>query len=100
MSKSLSPISIVTVSKDHVDGAMDQEMVLLNIKDGMYYGLNTVATFIWEQMQQPIAADRIRDALVKTYAVDSARCEADLLALLRELETVNLIEIIEHEPAS
>jgi len=100
MSKPLSLSSIVTVSKNHVGGAMDQEMVLLNMKDGMYYGLNNVATYIWEQIQEPIAVARIRDALVKTYAVDPARCEADLLALLRELEAVNLIEIIEHEPGS
>ena len=100
MSKPLSLSSIVTASKDHVGGALDQEMVLLNMKAGIYYGLNNVATYIWEQMQQPIPVARIRDALVKTYAVDPARCETDLLALLRELETVNLIEIIEHEPGS
>lgn len=100
MRKPLSLSSIVTASRNHVGGAMDQEMVLLNMKDGMYYGLNTVATFIWEQMQKPIAVARIRDALVKTYAVDPARCAADLLALLRELGTVNLIEIVEHEPGS
>jgi len=100
MSKPLALNSIVKASKDHVDGAMDQEMVLLNMKDGMYYGLNTAATFIWEQLQKPIAVASIRNALVKTYAVDPARCEADLLALLRELKTVNLIEIVEHEPGS
>ncbi len=75
----------VQIADDVLASAFEEELVLLNLKDGIYYGLEGVGTRIWSLIQQPTPVAAVRDALVAEYDVDPARCEADLRALLAEL---------------
>jgi hypothetical protein len=37
----------------------------------------------------------LRDRILETYAVETARCEADLLAILEQMCDAGLIEVLE-----
>lgn len=69
------------------------ESVILNLKNGMYYGLDALGSRIWTLLQQPQPVVALRDAIVAEYDVDAERCERDLLALLTNLAEVQLIEV-------
>jgi hypothetical protein len=75
----------VRVADDVLASAFEDEMVLLNLKDGVYYGLDGVGTRIWSLMARPVTVGAIRDAIVAEFEVEPARCEADLRALLASL---------------
>lgn len=87
----LSGSTIVSVSKDYVYCKVEDEMVLLGMEDGIYYGLNPVGAFIWEQIKEPKTIDDIRDAILKEYDVEKVECETDLLKLLQELTEKGLV---------
>jgi len=57
-----------------------------------------VGARIWSLIQQPTTIDELRDTLLEEYDVAPDRCQSDLLALLRELYAVGLVEV-NHEPA-
>ncbi len=85
--------SVVVVAKDQVSCDLTGEAAILNLNDGMYYGLNEVGARIWSLLSEPITVGRIRDELEREYDVNSERCETDLVTLLSQLQEAGLIEV-------
>jgi Coenzyme PQQ synthesis protein D (PqqD) len=85
--------SVVVGAKDQVSCDLNGEAAILNLNDGMYYGLNEVGARIWSLLSEPITVSRIRDQLEREYDVDSDRCEKDLVKLLSQLQDAGLIEV-------
>ncbi len=83
----------ITVSKDFVYCNVEDEMVLLGMEDGIYYGLNPVGAFIWEQIKEPKTIDEVRDAILDDYDVGKDECEKDLMELLLELTQKGMIVV-------
>ena len=88
----LSEQSTVVVSPDQVSCDLSGESAILNLKAGVYYGLNEVGTTIWKLIQEPRRVGDLRDALLEEYEVEPDRCEADLMILLQDLLNNGLIE--------
>ena len=89
----ISTSSIVVAAKDQVSSDLGEEMVILNLKKGVYYGLDGVGVRIWHLIQEPRAVNEIRDLLLDEYDVEPECCERDLLALLEELVAEDLVEV-------
>jgi hypothetical protein len=85
--------SFVVVAKDQVYSDLAEEMVIMNLKTGKYYGLNFVGARVWNLIQNSIRVRDIRDTLLREYDVDSVQCESDLLLLLKDMEANGLIDI-------
>lgn len=85
--------SIVMVSSNQVFADLGGEVAILNLSDGVYYGLDPVGSRIWELIQQPKIVNDICDTLLVEYEVEPERCEYDLLALLEDLAAHNLIKV-------
>jgi hypothetical protein len=94
----VSEDSTVVAVKDQVSADLAGEAVILNLKSGVYYGLNEVGAQIWQLIQEPKTVTTIRDTLLEEYEVQPDCCQRDLLALLRELASVGLVEV-QHEAA-
>jgi hypothetical protein len=84
---------IVVASDQQVSSEFDSEAVVLELGKGVYYGLNAVAARVWTLVQEPVAATAIRDALLADYDVEPARCERELIALLDDMASRDLIRI-------
>jgi hypothetical protein len=93
----ISEISTIVVTKDQVSCDLSGEAAILNLKSGVYFGLNTVGASIWKLIQEPKTVREIREAILKEYDVDSGRCEQDILEILQELSTHGLIEIVDEK---
>ena len=93
LERTVSGCSIVVAAKDQVSCDLDGEAAILNLKNGVYYGLDPVGAWIWNLIQKPRAVNEVRDALLKEYDVEPDRCERELLALLQELAAEGLIEV-------
>ena len=89
----LSGHATVVAVKQQVSCDLDEEAVILHLKAGVYYGLDSVGARIWALIQEPKTVDQIKDAILKEYDVEPDRCERDVLALLQELAAEDLIEI-------
>lgn len=88
--------SVVVASTEQLSSELADEVVILNLQNGMYYGLNPVGRFVWQHLQQPTPVARLHDQLLQHYSVDTDTGRRDLLALLEELAAAALIVV---EPA-
>ena len=93
MSSTISDRSVVVATKDQVSCDLAGEAAILNIKNGIYYGLDPVGARIWNLMQEPRAVAEIQNAITDEYDVEPERCARDLFGLLEKLLAEGLIEV-------
>lgn len=91
--ESISLDSRVVATDEQVAAQMDGEVVILGFQSGSYYGLDQVGAFVWEMLQQPQTVSEIRDAILAEYDVAPDECERDLLELLDDMASKQLIEV-------
>jgi hypothetical protein len=69
------------------------EIVILHLRDGVYYGLEDVGARIWQLLRTPVSLPAIRDAIVAEFDVDPARCEQDVRSLIAKLTERGLVQM-------
>ena len=90
----LSLSSEVVATTQQVSAELTDEVVILSLQTGEYYGLDPIAADIWNLVQQPRTVASIRDALLQQYdGVTPEECEAQVLALLDEMVKLELLEV-------
>lgn len=101
MKTTLSNTSVVVAAKDQVSSNLgEEEVAILDLKAGVYYGLDTVGARIWDLIQEPKTVAKIRDTLLEEYDVEPDRCEPDLIALLDEMSERGLVEVKDDKPSA
>lgn len=85
--------SAFVVSKDQVWCDLAGEAAILNLKNGVYYGLDPVGARVWQLMQQPATLADLCTAIQAEYDVAPEQCRTDLKNLLNELVLNQLVEL-------
>jgi hypothetical protein len=93
----ISERSTIVVTKDQVSCDLSGEAAILNLKSGVYFGLNTVGASIWKLVLEPKTVKEIWDAILEEFDVEPDLCEHDVLELLQALSTHGLIEIVDEK---
>jgi hypothetical protein len=57
------------------------------------YTLNSIGTFVWDAIAQPISLERLADLVASEYDVDRERARADIDAFLGELSQLGLVQV-------
>jgi hypothetical protein len=75
---------------------LEDELVLLNLNTGVYFGLNRVGTRIWRLLNEHPSSSlqQILSILVIEYAVTESRCAEELLSLVARLQEKRLLEVV------
>jgi hypothetical protein len=94
----LSIHSVVVAANGPISCDLVGETIILDLRSGVYYGLDPVGTRIWTLIQQPTSVIAVRNVLLDEYDVEVSRCERDLLRLLGQLAAHRLIEVQSEEP--
>lgn len=85
--------SIVVVRPEPLEAEVDGEIVLMSVADGLYFGLNDIASDIWRRLARPIRVDALCAALAADYEGDPAAIERDVLILANRLAERGLINV-------
>ncbi len=91
--------SVIIAAPDQISSDLGGEAVVLNLKSGVYHGLNQVGARIWDLIQEPKQVEDIKQALQEEYEVEATQCLNDILGLLRDLQSVGLIEVRDEKVA-
>ena len=72
----------------NLDGA-----VLLDIKQGVCFSMNSVGAKIWEMLKRECPLDQIASSLEQEFQVSRTQIEADIAEFIEDLRTRKLIRI-------
>jgi hypothetical protein len=91
--KKLNLDCIVQRDSDVLAAEVDQDVVMVSIANGFYYGVSDVARGIWEAIESPKKVSDLIDDLTATYKVDRSKCEEETLLFLEDLLTERLLQV-------
>ncbi len=90
----LSLASRVVASPDQVSAALSGESVILGMSDGVYYGLDSVGTRVWELLTEPRTLGEIAATIEAEFDVTAERAAADLLVFANDLAAHGLLSVV------
>lgn len=82
-------------NKEIVQSKIGEEVVMLDMESGFYFGLNSVASVIWGKLEHAIGFKELIDSLLGQFDVDQAVCESDTRELLDQMLEKNIIRRVE-----
>jgi hypothetical protein len=90
--------SIIQRDPEVIAGEVDQDLIMVSIASGHYYGVSDVAREIWDAIERPKrVADLVND-LTATYNVDSSSCKEQTLSFLEALLGEGLLQVKDETP--
>ncbi|NCX93542.1 MAG: PqqD family protein [Gammaproteobacteria bacterium] len=70
---------------------LDEEVILANLDNGIYYSIRGVGTVIWQMLMQGASPRHIANELIQHYGVSADSCEREVSQFLDTLITAELI---------
>lgn len=85
--------SIIQRDPEVITAEADQDLIMVSIATGHYYGLSDVAREIWEAIETPKRISDLVADLNASYQVDSNSCEEQTLSFLKALLDEHLLQV-------
>ena len=86
--------TIVSRVEDAMAAPLDDDLVLFDVPNGKFYGLDNIATRVWELVEQPVPVRQVCAQLMAEFDVDEQTCESDTLELMETLCDAKLITAV------
>lgn len=71
---------------------IDNDLVMMDVDQGYYFGLNETAKMIWELLETPTVYQDVVSALVTRYKVEETECVSDIDTFIQDMLKYRLIE--------
>ncbi len=76
-----------------LEANLGDELVALDAEGGNCFGFNSVATFVWRELETPKTLAELRDKLLAEYDVGTNQCSEELQELLDGLIAKRLVRV-------
>lgn len=85
--------SVVQRDPDVIAAEAGEDVVMVRIDKGQYYGISEIAREIWQAIERPKKVSDLIGDLVANYNVDRTLCEMETLLFLDELLAERLLQV-------
>lgn len=82
-------------NKEVIQSRIGNEIVMLDVESGFYFGLNSVASVIWDMMKVEVDLETMVGELMREFDVDKSTCELDTIELLSHMLEKKIIRVVE-----
>jgi hypothetical protein len=85
--------SIVQRNPEVIAAEADEDLIMVSIVSGSYYGISDVAREIWDAIEHPKRVSDLIDDLNVSYHIDPSSCEDQTLSFLEALLDEGLLQV-------
>ena len=85
--------SIIQRDPNVIAAEADQDLIMVSIATGYYYGLSDVAREIWDAIERPTKVSDLVDHLTSSHDVNSSLCEEQTVSFLEALLAEDLLQV-------
>lgn len=82
-------------NKKIIQSKIGDEVVMMDIDSGFYFGMNGVGSVIWQHLSTPISLEELVSNLMEEFKVDKQTCESDTMDFLNNLLEKKIIRVFE-----
>jgi hypothetical protein len=84
------------LTSEQISSRVAGEVVILNHNKGAYYGLDDVGALVWDSLEKgPQTIDQLCETVIGEYDIDADACREDIDALLKDLISEQLVQIVD-----
>ena len=83
----------ITIAPEVICRELGGELIILNLENGTYFGLDEIGARIWQLIQEHGSLDKVFAALCDEYEASADTLRRDLLNLVNELCTQGLTRV-------
>ncbi|MBI1871127.1 MAG: PqqD family protein [Chlamydiae bacterium] len=94
---SFTPNDTLIRKADLFTSQVDEDLVMLDEASGNYFGLNPIASKIWECLAKPICLSELVNILTTTYDVSDEQCKEETISFLNVLHSHQLLNVTNAE---
>ena len=94
ISDQLTLDAIVRRSDALLSTSLGDDVVMMDVEQGAYYGLEAVAARVWALTEQPLSVGSLCERLVTEYQISPEQCRQEVLAFLAELLNQHVVQIV------
>lgn len=80
---------------DCISTEIDNEVVLMHINNGRYYGLNSTLGRIWTELENATIVSALIEKLQSQYQGEPEQIRSDILEVLEQMQKNKLIQVAE-----
>ena len=84
----------VKQANDQVSCSLNEEVAILNLKSGIYYGLGDVGGVIWEHLNEKRTVAELCIIVTEHFDIAEDQCASDVIDFLNNLADVGLVDIL------
>jgi Coenzyme PQQ synthesis protein D (PqqD) len=95
--RTFSASTTFVIAKEVLATELGSEFVILNLADGIYYGLDDAGAEIWKLLTRPVTVEEICRGISASFDVELDQCRTDVLKLLDSLASRSLIDVRGHD---
>jgi len=89
----MSGDTVIVAACNQVSTEVGEDVAILNLDSGIYYGLNQVGARIWSLITEPKTVRQIQEDVCSEYDVQSDKCYEDLREFFTRLADAELVEV-------
>lgn len=78
-------------NNEAISGRLHDELVMMDVQKGKYFSLNSVATFIWDLLEQPLSIEELCERLMNEYEIEYEECRIEVEEYLKEMNKYGLV---------
>jgi hypothetical protein len=82
---SITPEITLIRNGNILHAAVGEEVVMMSVESGHYFGLNAVASRIWELLESPKTVSGLCAQICQEFEIDALTCETEVLKFVGEL---------------
>lgn len=75
---------------------LGEEMVMMNLENGSFIGLNSVGAEIWNLLKKPMVFDELIKKLMDIYEVPEKQCIDETLPYLNKMIGEKMVQLTEN----
>ncbi|NBB22957.1 PqqD family peptide modification chaperone [Runella sp. CRIBMP] len=81
-------------NNETISGQLNDDLVMVDIEKGSYFSLNSVATRIWELLENPLSSESLYEVLMAEYEVSPEQCRTEVNEYLEKMKELGLIQVV------
>lgn len=94
----MSNITLQSIVSRRKDGLLvselGKEVVMMDIDNGNYIGLNETGKVIWDLIEEPVKVEAIVEKLVQQYDINKDQCSSDTLEYLNKMQEQKILATV------
>lgn len=83
--------TILKRGDDIVFNTLDDDIIMMSMKNGEYYGLDAIGTWIWDKIESPVSFEGLIKAIMLEFEVSEEDCINDVKDFLVSMNEKELI---------